>query len=280
MTATYEDARTEAGAVRDLAYQAAQPVALAPGTFTVLRAVDGTFAEYDLRGALPAFKTGTVTVRDVASFKTYWEKHSDDASDVFADLKTAVITAVLDAHSRDAAAWERHRLVLALTPLQAWQDWADKDRKMMAQLDFAEFVEDHLADIAPEGPVQAADLLEMVQHFTAQRKVSYASSQRLDSGEIAFTYAEDTASSGGRKHVVEVPTAFTLAIRPFDDSPQATRVDVRLRHRVPRDAGDPVRFGVFLDRPDQVWDAAVREVVAKVAEVAGRPVMIGAPAGR
>src|SRR5579859_2951992 len=144
--------------VRDLAVQGARPHKLELGEFYTLVTPHGV-KEIDLTADRwldwPKRKAGTVTVRNVASFKAYWDKHHDDASEVFADLGAGTVTAVLDAHGtyeqggggEDGARWQQHRLILALTPTLPWQEWTAKDRKFMSQELFAEFIEEHASDV-------------------------------------------------------------------------------------------------------------------------------------
>ncbi len=271
--------QTEAEVVRDLAYETARPAVLEPGRRYAWRSPDGVITETDLTQDLPPRRTGTVTVRDVASFAAYYEKHADDSSEVFADIAKATVTAVLDAHrgSNDdfPARYQQHRLVLALQTTLPWRTWLGQDRVMMAQLAFAEFLEDNYRDIAPGGAVKAADLLEIAQSFQATTKSEFVSGQRLSSGEFELTMSEQATASAGRKRNITIPTEFDLAISPYEDC-DAKVIAARFRYRATQDG---LKLGYFLNDPARHAEQAVKDIVAKVSQaLAGKVVMLGVPA--
>lgn len=148
--------------IRDLALEVAAPNRLEPGNIYGWLS-EGKVHTVDLTGDQyrdqPQHKRGTVTVRDVASFAHYFERHADSDTEVYADLDAATFTAVLDAHKTDSARWQQHRLVLALQTTLPWRTWLANDRKWLTQQEFAEFLEDNARDVAHDGPVTAADLL-------------------------------------------------------------------------------------------------------------------------
>jgi uncharacterized protein YfdQ (DUF2303 family) len=267
--------------IERLAMSAEVPNIVTPGTvYAWLSPHSGQIQVLDLTGdqyrEFPRHKTGTVAVRDVASLAHYYAKHSDDSSEVFADLDTATITAVLDAHSNaeGGARWQAHRAVLAMKQTPEWADWAGKNKTQMTQQAFAEWIEDHAADIAPGGPTTAADLLEMAQHFHAHTKVTYSSAKRLKDGQTQLTYSEETTAAGGGKATVEIPDAFELAVRPFEDS-EMYRVKARFRYRLIQ--GD-LRMFYHLNDPDRTFRDAVLQVVAKAGEACKVTIMRGRPA--
>lgn len=217
-------------------------------------------------------KKGIVVVRDIASFAQYYGKHADEDSEVYTDLDTGTVTAVLNAHGSFGARWEDHRLILHLTPTKPWQRWTEKDRALLPQVQFAEFLEDNLADIAPD-PVSAAHMLEIATTFQAKTRVSYSSGTVLASGEISLKYEETTDASGGRKGDMVVPKVFAVALAPYDDV-DPYRIEARLRHRI---EGSALKLCFILDRPEDVARDAVKTVVAKVEEAIGVKVMRGRP---
>lgn len=270
--------QTEAEIVADLAQQAHRPVELKIGTRYGYRTGEGEFDQIDLTSELPPFKTGTVLVRDVASFASYYKAHADDDSEVFADIEAGTVTAVLDAHrgGDGGPRWQKHRLTLALKATPAWVTWTEHDNKAMSQQEFAEFLEDNRRDLDPAGPVDAASFLEIAQSFQAQTKVDFESGHRLSTGEIQLVYKETTTGTAGRVHKIEIPTEFTLAIAPFDDCANG-KINARFRYRVSNQHG--VVFMYVLDNPDRHAQDAVREIVAKVSEAIGElEIMRGTPA--
>lgn len=285
---TFDNSAT-AEVVRDLAIQAERPNKLTLGEYYVIARPDGGVEKLDLTGDqfldFPRRKRGTVTVRNVASFKAYWDKHHDDASEVFADLDAGTVTAVLDAHGtyeaggggEDGARWQQHRLILALVPTLPWQEWTAKDRKFMSQELFAEFIEEHARDVDPEGSVKSADLLETAQNFKATLKGSVTSGKRVSSGQTQFSYVEEITATGqnAARKTIEMPEEFDLLIAPYEDIDPAVMA-VRLRYRIQQDKS--LVLGYFMNNPARVAREAVAEVVAKLAAECSVTVMHGQPA--
>lgn len=268
-------AELENEVIAELAEAAQKPVTLEAGKLYAWRKPDGSIHERDLRGDSPAFRAGVTTVRDVAGFAHYYDKHADDWTEVFADLDTASVTAVLDAHgdAEIGPRWQQHRLTLLLRLTQPWQTWLEHDRKFLPQQAFAEFLEDNYADLDPRGTVKAADFLEVAQSFQAATKVEFASGTRLTSGETELTYKETTGATAGRAHKLAIPTEFDLAIAPYEDCDDAT-IAARFRYRI-RDG--QLALGYFLNQPERVRQDAVKAIIAKAADATLATIMLGRP---
>lgn len=260
--------------VIDVAQQAAEPAKLETGHVYTVTTAQGV-QKIDLTGPeyrdFPSRKTGTTTVRDVDSFLAYFDKHAGEHSEVYADVQARTVTAVLDAHSPDAANWGGHRLVLQLRATTAWQEWTAASGNLMPQNQFAEFVEDHLADIVePDG----ATMLEIAESFQATSKAEFQSSQRLATGERKFAYVEDAEAKAGRKGDITIPAELKLALRPFEGA-EHYAVQARFRYRLNANA---LLLGVKLDRPDDVLQAAFADVRTAIDSAVEQPVLNGAPA--
>lgn len=275
------DIRTENDSVIEAAIAQVEPDELEDGSIygyklpDRVHIVDLDSDVYAARRERPRRKTGTVVVRDIASFAQYYAKHADADSEIYTDLDGGTITAVLNAHQDlgDAPRWEDHRLLLQLTHTKPWQRWTEKDRQVLPQLTFAEFLEDNLADIASD-PVPAAQMLEIATTFQAKTRVNYSSGTVLTSGSILLRYEETSDASGGAKGDIAVPKVFAVGLAPFDDV-EPYRIEARLRHRI---EGSALKLCFILDRPEDVVRDAVKTVVAKVEEAIGVKVMRGRPA--
>ena len=265
--------------IRDLAYGDATPKELKPGKIYSWLA-GGQVHKIDLTGdqylEYPARKRGTVTVRDVASFAHYYEKHSTAASEAFADLDAATFTAVLDAHGPMAedVSWQEHHLILQLQQTLPWKTWLSRDRQMMSQQQFAEFLEDNARDVAHGGTVTAADLLEIAQSFQANTQVKFASGKRLATGQTQFTYTEDVTARAGNRGTIDIPAEFALAIVPYEDCAPAI-ITARFRYRL---EGGELRLGYFLADPARIARDAVAQIADQVAAACSVTVMQGRPA--
>jgi uncharacterized protein YfdQ (DUF2303 family) len=127
----------------------------------------------------------------------------------------------------------------------------------MPQLEFAEFIEDHLPNFVTPS---AADMLELAQTFQATTKVDFASSQRVKSGETQLTYAEQQTATAGKKGNLSIPDTFEIALQPFENGP-AYKVQARFRYRIHNGA---LTLGYRLTRPQDVRREAFNEVVTGI----------------
>lgn len=277
-TDTLNDPAVES--VARLAQFAAAPAELETGKVYLVHNGDGTSRLHDLTGDTyrdtPRRKTGTTTVRDVASFLAYWGKHSyDQESEIYADRDTLRLTAVLDGHGPHGAdpGWCQHRLVLQLRHSDAWQAWASASGRMLSQLAFAEFIEDHRADVRDPS---AADLLEMAQEFHATKNVTFKAGALLKSGQRKLQYVEQIDASAGQRGDIVIPDAFDLALAVFDGATEAEQVTARLRYRI--DTDGRLGLGFVLDQLTDVVAAAFEGVVAEVTAGVTVPVLRGTPA--
>jgi uncharacterized protein YfdQ (DUF2303 family) len=258
----------------DIAQAAAEPQHLdLGGYYTVVaggqvRTLDLTGDEY--RDA-PRRKAGTVVVRDVESFAEYWAKHSDEASEVFADRESRTVTAVLDAHTGMAARWQKHRLKLELRYSEAFKAWTSMDSKAMDQEQFAEFLEDNRADI--HNP-PAAEMLEIATSLQASTKAEFQQGIVLANGQRKLSYVESTSASAGTRGDLTIPTEIELAVQVFDGARVADRLTARFRYRI---NSGKLSLHYKLDRPADVVKSAFEGVVSDVSEACSTAVLRGTP---
>lgn len=231
----------------------------------------------------PRRKTGTTVVHDADSFVTYLAKHALPETEIYADVTTGALVAVINAHGHveqtngvtaveadDFAGWGDHRLHLQLHKTTAWKAWEAHDRRLLGQVDFAEHIEDRLLDIVtPPG----ADMLELAQTFQATRAVGFESSKRLSSGQTQLTYREEENATAGKKGQLQIPERFELALVPFEGG-EPYKVTARLRYRI---NGATLAIGYVLDRPEDILRAAFLDTVTDVASRTQRDVLNGVP---
>lgn len=221
----------------------------------------------------PRHKAGAPVVYDPASFALYWTKHHQDGeSELYADYREGRIVGVLDAHGDTLAGWHKHTVTLALQKNPAWDAWKAGSGRLMAQTQFAEILEQLIADIVePDG----ADMLEVATTLSATRSAIYAAAAtRLENGDRRFSYDEQTtARAGGSRGQIDIPSKFVIRAQPFLGGP-TTRVEALLRYRV-GDAG--LQLGYVLVRPDDAVRTVFDAVVTELEEAIQAPVMRGNP---
>lgn len=267
---------------------AAEPDALDEGTrfYSVVTPADASHEVIDLEKLRdyarprPRRKTGTVTVHTAEAMVAYLKKHGLVDTEVWADVTTGTVVAVINAHGgtpieadgeEHVAGWGDHRAKLVLHKTPAWQAWTAYDGKLLGQLAFAEHLEDRAIDVVKP---DSATMLEIAQTFTAKRQIGFDSSQRLSTGQVQLRYHEDIEARAGQKGNIEIPQVFELALAPFEGSP-AYRVNARLRYRI----GDgKLSIGYALERPEDVLREAFGEITGLIAKDSGWDVWHGVPA--
>lgn len=265
----------EAQTIVDTALLAAPPAELEPGKLYAFHTRQGV-QKVDLTGpehtGTPARKQGTTTVRDADSFLAYFDKHSDDASEVYADADRLTITAVLDAHTGDTPRWAGHRVTLQLRTTDAWKQWIQNDNQLLDQDTFANFLEDHLPELLEPS---AADMLEIAQSISGATKAEFQSSTRLSTGQRQFAYVETMTAKAGQKGQLTIPETFVVGLVPFEGS-EGYRLTARFRYRLSRDGA--LTLGYKLERPADTLRTAFGDVVTTVGEQIDQQVMNGTPA--
>lgn len=266
-------------AVIDLATASAGPHELTDGQVYAVAVpagarVDVIDRDLDIYRDHPRRTTGRYTVRTSASLIDYLAKHALDETELWADLDRSSVTAVVNAHqgADKPAGWADHRIALQLQHTPAWASWAAIDGRMLAQVDFAEFIEQRTVDfVTPAG----ADVLELAQSFQAARTGRFESSQRLSSGETNLVWKEDVAATAGKSGQIAIPDVLELALIPFEGG-TAYKVRARLRYRMTNGA---LTLGVALERPEDVLRDAFDQVVADIGGAVAAPIFAGpAPA--
>lgn len=261
------------------AQEAVEPHELTDGVWLV-RHGDGTTDTVDVRQEIeaaqpnPNRKTGAHTVVDVPSFAAYLAKHGLAETELWGSRDNGRIRAVINAHesaesaegtdTNGIAGWGDHTVTLQLRHSDDWNDWTKNNGQWLNQVDFAEFVEDHLPNF---GSPTGAEALELAQSFRATQKVEFGATKHAG-GATTLSYVESTDAKAGKKGDLVFPDKVTLGIHVYDQG-KAYALDARLRYRVR--AGE-LLMGYKLDRPKDVLQKAFDDVVTDVQQATGRTV--------
>jgi hypothetical protein len=243
----------------------------------------------------PVRPVATVKLRDAASFVQYVNDHRLARSRIYATLEPAKFLAVFDDFDTarrsvkldvtniaddapnhevqqleskvfEQADWRQFRASFEVPPSREWKLWTGQDRKLMAQVAFAEFLQDNLPDVTqPDG----ATLLEMALNFEASTSGSFVASQRLHDGSHDLVWKADNNASGK----VKLPQRITISIPVFENEARAT-LGARLLHRI---ADGKLMLRYELERPHVVMEAAFRTTWARIAHETTLPILLGAP---
>ncbi len=222
----------------------------------------------------PARPSGTVKLRDAASFIRFFNDHKAERSRVYASLEPAQFLAVFDEFDTCSAAeevssqgdWRSFRALFAVPASREWTLWNQANRKHMSQLAFAEFLQDNLPDVAePDG----ATLLEMALNFEAAQNGSFVAAQRLQDGSHNLQWKAENNASGS----VRLPEQIRLFIPVFENEAPSD-VHARLRYRVKEGA---LHIWYELVRPHKVLEAAFRGTWQRIEQQASAVILLGSP---
>lgn len=272
MSAEETTPRSEADAVAELAFAAAQPSPLdadAPQAIVVPAGATVVFPDLSLWRDQPIRAVGVYRPATVESFIQYVGVHaSTENTTVWVHPTDGRVEAVLDDNGISNG-YGQHRAVLELARTPEWTYWTRHDGALMSQVDFAELIEGGLQQI--EQP-DAADLLELAQSFHATNQVTFRSSVRLASGEQQLQYDEELQASAGKTGQLTVPTTIVLVLAPFLGEPEV-QLAARFRFRV---TSGRLMLGYKLDQPEKVTKYAL-EAVAERLRAAFQQVYFGQP---
>jgi uncharacterized protein YfdQ (DUF2303 family) len=218
--------------------------------------------------AMPPYATGHVIVDDRASLVAYANRFSDKRSVIIADYDAGKISARLDWHSGNDAGLAPqprvHTAALQLRPSEEFARWDAFEGDMHKQVEFAAFLEENAVDVVdPESAV----LIEISRDLEAMQGVTFKSSNRLDSGDRAFVYENETHVRGE----VKVPREFTLEVPLYNGEPPIL-IRCALRFRV-TPAG--LLLGFQWRRVEYARRSHFTQIATAAAEDTGLPVFFG-----
>lgn len=227
-------------------------------------------SEYGLKVNAPPRITSSVNLIDVDSFTAYVKLYKAPSALIFADLVGGTFSAALDYHKApDVATHNAHSAKLTLRPSEEWARWSGIDGKMLGQMEFAQFLEENAGDIVePDG----AEVFEIARDLSAKRNVNWSKAVRLDNGDEAFEFTEETSVTRAGKGVIEMPRSIKLKLPLwFNDKP--TEVTAFLRWHL-RDG--TLTLGIKMFRREFIRQASIKLIGTQIVEATGAPVLYGA----
>lgn len=264
-----------ASTVAELAQQAAMPVRLDDGSIYAVLNPQGGIQLLETPEAVsqreeshadgPNRVQREMIVRDALSLLDIINhtNHAENASytlngsrgrlEVWADIDHRQITAIHDGGD----GWRTHISHLDLQHSAEWSDWTHIDGEMLDQVEFAEFIEDHLSSI---GEPDGAQLLDICQTLQAHTGVQFKQQQILANGQRTFRWEETVEAKAGQTGDLKIPGELVLVLRPFQGS-QPIPVKARFRFRPSRDG---LRLGIRLAERERVLEEAFTRIVNEI----------------
>lgn len=246
----------------------------------------------DAYATAPERRVGTAKMFDLDSLIEHITRFADDSSVLFANPDRAApsILAVLDYNHKGATSEPRfgcHRAHYAFPISDEWKAWNEKHGVRFTQKDFAEFIENRVADLAVPRDTAGAimdlaeklggdiaspqKLIELSKGLAVREGAAVKGAVNLSSGEAQISYVTQHADEDGKP--LKVPNLFLIQI-PVFRSGAPYEMAVRLRYRVQSGA---IAWFFELYRADKVFDHAFTEACDDAAAKTGLPLFVGAP---
>lgn len=236
----------------------------------------------------PERRAGTAHARTLASFIDLLNRHKDEHSAIFADTswQQPSMTAVVDYHRTDREPRHgQHRIVYDFPLSEAWQAWLKMNGEVMAQGDFALFLEERIAELA--SPMDAeraeyerlfqtkfatpAELIGLSRGLQVRVGQNVKQAKVLQSGEAEIVFEETHTDAAGNRLIV--PGLFMLSLPIFFEG-APVRMPVRLRYRA---GAGGIRWFYQLYRADDWVTDRIRQDLALAAQKTGLPAYEGRP---
>lgn len=238
----------------------------------------------------PARKFGTAKVSTLESFIDLVNRHKTSDTVIFAstDWQKPSLTAVIDYHENangGKADNGKHRIHYEFPLSEEWKAWNAINGEKLQQVEFAEFIEDHIAELSAPDTMEEEDfrskfgfkvaypneLVALSRGLQVHTESRVKNNVVLQTGEGEITWDEEHRDAGGNK--LNVPGMFILSVPPFFMG-DAARIPVRLRYRVQAGA---VVWICQLYRPDVHITQQVMRDLERAANETELPHFQGAP---
>ncbi|MES2415137.1 MAG: DUF2303 family protein [Pseudomonadota bacterium] len=258
--------------VATLQAAALEPRKLDAATFLMMppgyREVDIT-DKIEAAAPAPYRKTGSVQVASVPSLVQYLKDQAKIAEAyVYADLEARTITGVLNDQRAAGTGWRDHRVTFKAEHTPEWRLWTEHNKRPFKQAEFAEFIEDNIADLSGE---EGTKLLEVATTIAAKTGITFASAKRLQDGQTQLTYNEVIDATAGAQGELKIPQTFKLGVRIFKNG-EAYAITARLKYRI---GSGQVMFFYELERPERAVEDAFNGYVETVRTDSTYTVLLG-----
>lgn len=220
----------------------------------------------------PKRKRGTVTLHSLESLLLYAaDQASAEVGYIYADVDARSITAVFnDNKGADFAGWRDHRaqFVAELTPEAKKWIAHNGASNAFSQTEFAEFIEDNIADLAGD---ESKNLLSVATTIQASSGINFSAAKRLQDGQTQLVYNETINATAGQDGKLQIPQYFDLGLRLFKGDQAGYKLRARLKYRL---VNPGVKFWYELERHERAIEDAFGGYVEKVKE-SGYTVLLG-----
>lgn len=188
---------------------------------------------------------GTAAADTLESFIGLVNRHKSQDSVIFASTTwpKPSLTAVIDYYTRDhGTAHKQHRVGYAFPLTEEFKAWVGTNNKPMEQQAFAEFLEEHAAELSAPFAQESTDyqllfnerfalpneLLELSRHLEVNVGAKMKQGLRLQTGERQIVFETQHTNVNGEP--IDIPGIFMIQLPPFVDG-DVVRIPARIRYR-------------------------------------------------
>lgn len=239
----------------------------------------------------PKRRSGEAVATTLESFIDLLLRHASEtetavfAATTYPDLK---LTAVINYDTKDKVAGHKdHRIRYSFPITPEMKAWLDKDAKPFEQAEFAEWLEEHCAELASADDVERlhyedlfkerfaepSHLIELSRDLEISVGGKVKQNIRLASGERSLVFEETHSDRNGQP--ISIPGLFMISVAAWVDG-TPVRIPARLRYRV---RGGDIQWAYQLYRPNIALRDQVKKDLETVKEKTSLPVFQGAPEG-
>jgi len=241
---------------------------------------------------------GTATHEELASFIAHVNRFSDPKSAVYGKRESCSLLAVFDYHQAFGdPRFCAHKATYEAPKSEQWIKWTRVDGQEMDQSDFADLIEDRIADLGMAEDsdddeefkavefleerlhtkcASPANLLELAGGLSVTVEQTVASHVKPSTGEAVITYVEQHKDTVVNQQRVTVPTLFLLHI-PIFRGGELHLVPARIRYRV---RNGEISWHIQLYRTDLILDQAFKKICDRVMTETKLPLFRGSPESR
>lgn len=196
-----------------------------------------------------------LSAHTLEGFVDYINKFATDNTVIFAHPVEADMEAVFDYHSPGQPRWGDHKISFRPKKSREFEKWERKNRGLLDQFDLADLVEEHAEDFYDPQP---ARIIEVARNFEAKKSVQFERAKSVESGDVQFTYVEET----GAKDDMVIPEDVTLRIPVFMGG---KKVEISGRFRYRLDQGE-LKLGFVFPQLHEVKKTAAKGLIQDVQE--------------
>lgn len=250
--------------------------------------IDALLKINEARAEKPRELAGQAKLITEAALIAHMQRFRDSDSVLFYD--GARLLAVYDYHRpmasppdgqpcmvrNEKARWGRHTALYVPQLSPEWKAWVQGAGKLLSQVDFADFLDEHACDVAmpsetrPDVPT-VADLATMALTLKVTSEDVIESAINRTTGEYSLVAKQEQKTTGQTK----IPKEFDIVI-PIYEGGQRYRITCAIRFRK---QDSRALFAWVVRGTDKLLREAFADIAERVSKETGVPALAGSPEG-